>query len=66
LGYLAFPRTGRTNLINIAKHNLFDNLVLQYLANDTTITTAYDQNLLRVGMGSKRKMRDHLLIAILL
>ena len=62
---LVFIGTNGTDLINVAKYNLFDSIVLQDFANDTAIATSDNQHLLRVWMRSKGKMRNHLLIAML-
>jgi hypothetical protein len=53
-------------LVNVAESGLLDTVVLDDLTEDTTVTTADDQNLLRVGVGVHGKVSDHLLVAALL
>jgi hypothetical protein len=56
---------GETNdsLVNVAEDGLLDTVVLDDLTEHTTVTTADDQDLLRVGVGVHGKMGDHLLVA---
>lgn len=55
---------GETNdsLINITEDGLLDGLVLDDLTEDTTVTTTDDEDLLRVGVGVKGQVGDHLLV----
>jgi hypothetical protein len=59
---------GETNdsLVNVAEGGLLDTVVLDDLTEDTTVTTADDQDLLRVGVGVHGKVSDHLLVSVLL
>ena len=52
----------KTNLIDVAKHDLLHRLVLENLAHDTAISTANNENLLRVRMARQWNMSDHLLV----
>jgi hypothetical protein len=53
------------SLVNVAEGGLLDTVVLDNLAEDTTVTTSDDQNLLRVGVSVHGKVSDHLLVATL-
>lgn len=52
------------SLVDVAEDGLLDAVVLDDLTEDTTVTTANDENLLGVGVGVHGKMGDHLLVAI--
>lgn len=53
-----------SHLVNVAQDDLLDSVVLQDLADNTTIAASDDEHLSRVGMACEREMCDHLLIAI--
>jgi hypothetical protein len=53
------------SLVDVAEGGLLDTVVLDNLTEHTTVTTANDQNLLRVGVGVHGKVGDHLLVAVL-
>ena len=53
-------------LVNVTQSSLFDGLVLDDLAQDTTVTTADDEHLLGVGMRVHGKVGDHLLVGELI
>lgn len=50
------------HLVNVAKSSLFDTVVLDNLAENTTVSTTNDKNLLRVGVGVHGEVGDHLLV----
>lgn len=52
------------SLINVAENGLFNAFVLDNFAEDTTVTTANNEDVLRVGMRVHGKVSDHLLVAI--
>lgn len=56
---------GETNdgLVDVAKNGLLDTVVLDDLAEDTTVTAADNKNILGVGVGVHGKVGDHLLVA---
>jgi hypothetical protein len=54
------------SLINVAKSGRLDGLVLDNLAQDTTVTTTDDENLLGVGVGVQSQVGDHLLVGELI
>lgn len=49
-------------LVNVTKHGGLNALVLDDLTEDTTVTTANDENLLGVGVRVEGKVGDHLLV----
>ena len=51
------------SLVNVAEDGLLDTVVLDDLTEDTTITTANNQDLLRVRVGVHGEVSDHLLVA---
>lgn len=57
---------GETNdsLVNVAENGLLDTVVLDNLAEDTTITTTNDENVLGVGVRVHGEVSDHLLVAV--
>ena len=54
------------SLVDIAENGLLDGRVLDDLTEDTTVTTTDDKNLLRVGVGVKGQVGDHLLVGELI
>jgi hypothetical protein len=54
------------SLVNVAEGGLLDTVMLDNLTEDTTVTTADDQDLLRVGVGVHGKVSDHLLVAAII
>jgi hypothetical protein len=50
-------------LVDVAENGLLDAVVLDDLTEDTTVTTANDENVLGVGVGVHGKVGDHLLVA---
>ncbi|ELU41266.1 hypothetical protein AG1IA_04705 [Rhizoctonia solani AG-1 IA] len=56
-------RNANDRFINIAKDDLLDSVVLEDLADNTTVTTANYKDFLWVGMRSERNMRNHFLVA---
>lgn len=57
---------GQTNdgLVDVAENGLLNALVLDNLTENTTITTANNENVLRVGVGVHGKVGDHFLVAV--
>ena len=53
------------SLVDVAEGGLLDTVVLDNLTEDTTVTAANYQDLLRVGVGVHGKVGDHLLVAAL-
>jgi hypothetical protein len=51
-------------LVNVAENGLLDTVVLDNLTENTTVTTADDEDLLGVGVGVHGKVSDHLLVAM--
>lgn len=51
-----------THLINVTQDSLLNSLVLDNLAQHTTIATTNDQDLLGVGVGVHGQVSDHLLV----
>lgn len=49
-------------LVDVAEDGLLDRLVLDDLTEDTTVTTANDEDLLGVGVGHHGEVGDHLLV----
>ena len=49
-------------LVNVAEDCLLDALVLDHLAEDTTVTAADDEHLLGAGVSIHGQVRDHLLV----
>ena len=49
-------------LVNVAEDGLLDAVVLDDLAEDTTVTTTDDEDLLGVGVGEHSQVGDHLLV----
>lgn len=56
----------RTYLIDIAEDGLLNAVVLDDLTEDTTITTADNEDLLGVGVGVHGEVGDHLLVGELI
>jgi len=54
------------SLVDVAEGGLLDTVVLDDLTEDTTVTTADDQDLLGVGVGVHSQVGDHLLVSALL
>jgi hypothetical protein len=54
------------SLVNVAESGGLDGLVLDDLAQDTTVTTTDDENLLGVGVGVQGQVGDHLLVGELI
>lgn len=54
------------SLVNVAEDGLLDTVVLDNLSEDTTVTTADDENLLGVGVGVEGEVGDHLLVGELI
>jgi hypothetical protein len=50
-------------LINVAQDGLLDGLVLDYLAEDTAISTSDNEDLLGVGVGVHGQVGNHFLVA---
>lgn len=50
------------SLVDVAQGSLLDGSVLDDLTEDTTVTTADDENLLGVGVGVHGEVSDHLLV----
>jgi len=50
------------HLVNVAKRDSLNGLVLEDFTNDTTVSTSDYKDILRVGVRCERQMRDHLLI----
>lgn len=57
-------RVASEYLVNVAEDSLLDALVFNDLTEDTTVTTADDKNLLRIGVGVHGQVGDHLLVAV--
>jgi hypothetical protein len=57
---------GKTNdgLVDIAENGLLDAVVLDDFTEDTTVTTADDEDVFGVGVGVHGKVSDHLLVAV--
>ena len=53
-------------LIDVAKHHLPDNVVLQNFTNDTAVTASNNQRFLRVWMTGQWKMRNHRIVSDLI
>lgn len=53
---------GLANLVDIAENSLLNALVLDDLAQNTSITTTNDQDLLRVWVGEHGQVGNHLLV----
>jgi hypothetical protein len=51
-----------THLVDVAENGLLDTLVLDDLTEDTSITSADDQDLLGIGVGVHGEVSDHLLV----
>lgn len=57
-------RFAATYLINVAEHSLLDAVMLDYLAEHTSVTTADNQDVLGVGVGVHGEVGDHLLVSV--
>lgn len=51
-----------TYLVDVAENGLLDTFVFDDLTEDTSITSADDQDLLGVGVGVHGEVGDHLLV----
>ena len=54
------------NLVNIAQNHLLDALMLDNLAQNTSVATTNDQNLLWIGVRVHGQVCDHLLVCELI
>lgn len=61
--YIVANGDGAVYLVDVAEDGLLDGLVLDDLAEDTTVTTTDNQDLLGVGVGVHGQVGDHLLVA---
>ncbi len=64
LGHVGKVLLGDTgdSLVNVTEDGLLDGVVLDNLTENTTVTTADNENTLRVGVGSERNVGNHLLV----
>lgn len=53
-----------TYLVNVAEDGLLDGLVLDNLAQDTTVSASDNEDLLRVRVRVHGEVGDHLLVAV--